>query len=398
MEYKLGYDSWGDEERSAIQRVLDSGRYSMGDETKAFEAEFAEYIGAKHAVMVNSGSSANLVIISALVQDGRLNPGDEVIVPMLSWATMYYPLWQHGLIQVFMDIDIQTLTLDVRKLSHERLLSEKTKAVFVPNILGNPADYNALISFCWENDLILIEDNCEGLGSEHFSAYDTKKVGNIGVAGSYSFFFSHHLQTMEGGMITTNDDGLADMMRSIRSHGWSRGTQWEDSSNPYDFIYLGYNVRPIEMSAAVGRVQLSRIGEFLTERTANANLFIGLMGGILGTSVQQVSVDCNSSWFGLAVRFETKEKRDLVRDALIASGVETRPIISGNFLNQTVMSGYALNDPRNLDYRIVCDKNIEHTNSSMIEDTGIMLGNDGFDMSDKIESACEIIGKTKLDV
>ena len=397
MEYKLGYDSWGDGERDAIQRVVDSGRYTMGPETEAFEEEFAKYVGSKYAVMVNSGSSANLVIISALVQNDDLKPGDEVIVPMLSWPTMYYPLWQHGLVPVFLDIDMATLTLDTAKLSLEGVLSEKTRAVLIPNILGNPADYNSIITFCWENDLLLIEDNCEGLGSEYVTAYDTKKVGNIGVAGSYSFFFSHHLQTMEGGMITTNDSGLYNMMKSIRSHGWTRGTEW-DTGAAFDFIYLGYNVRPVEMSAAIGRVQLERFDKFLSARHKNAALFLSLTNGLLGVRSQVTSIDGLSSWFGFSLLFENEDVKGVVQDALETSGVETRPIISGNFLNHVVMGQHAdPNDHRNLKYRIVSEKNVEDTVASLVENRGLMIGNSGYNLEDQITHAYDVMRKVVND-
>ena len=213
INYPLATDTWDDEEYKAINRVIESNRFTIGPEVEMFEKEFARYFGSKHAVMVNSGSSANLIAISALILSDKydLNKGDEVIVPAVSWATTYTVLHQCGLKLRFVDIDLDTFNLDLNELKNA--ITGNTKAIFAVNLLGNPNDFDKLVSICNDNDLILIEDNCESMGAK----YNGKYAGTFGVCGTFSTFYSHHMATMEGGMVLTDDDELNDIMKSIRS-------------------------------------------------------------------------------------------------------------------------------------------------------------------------------------
>ena len=266
--YSLAHDTWDTREVSALQKVMDSGRYTMGPEVAKFENEFANYIGAKYAVMTNSGSSANLIAITSIVQNPKydLKAGDEVIVPAVSWSTTFFPVQQNGLVLKFVDIDKDTLNIDCNLV--EQAITEKTKAVFAVNLLGNSCELADLKRICDNRGLVLIEDNCESFGASHQNKY----CATWGTAGTFSFFFSHHLQTMEGGMIVTDDQDLYDYMRSLRAHGWVRdigndSSLYTKSGDPFEdsfrFVLPGYCVRPLEMSGAVGQVQLQKANEML---------------------------------------------------------------------------------------------------------------------------------------
>ena len=247
--YPLASTTWGVEEYEAIQRVIKSGRFTMGSEVDSFEKEFARLVGAKFAVMLNSGSSANLALVTSLRYRNEpfISPGDEIIVPAVSWSTTYYPVNQAGCVLKFVDIDPTTLNLDVEKVLEA--ITKKTKAIFVVNLLGNPAEWSKLQDIAEKFNLLLIEDNCESLGAKLYGKY----TGTFGFAGTYSSFYSHHISTMEGGMVTTDDEAMYHTLKSIRAHGWTRelpdrnfvfdktGTNWDDM---FRFVLPGYNLRP----------------------------------------------------------------------------------------------------------------------------------------------------------
>ena len=218
MRYELASTSWDDKEIAAIQDVIKKNNYTMGSSVKQFELDFAKYTGNKYCVMVNSGSSANLLAIAAMFykKENPLKRGDEVIVPAVSWPTTYYPLYQYGLKLKFVDIDIETLNFDLDEL--KKAITDKTRLIFAVNLLGNPNDYNIINEIIKDKNIYLIEDNCESLGA----VYNGKQLGSIGLMGTYSTFFSHHMATMEGGLIGTDDEELYNILLSIRSHGWTR--------------------------------------------------------------------------------------------------------------------------------------------------------------------------------
>ena len=200
MKYELATCTWGDEELAAIREVVESGNFTMGGKVAEFERRFADYLGARHCVMVNSGSSANLLMTAALFfrRERRLERGDEVLVPAVSWATTYTPLAQYGLRLRFVDIDLNTLNFDLNAL--ERALSPRTRAVLAVNLLGNSNDYGRISQMLAGRGIDLLEDNCESLGGE----WEGRKLGTIGVMGTFSCYFSHHISTMEGGVVATD--------------------------------------------------------------------------------------------------------------------------------------------------------------------------------------------------
>lgn len=341
--YPLASTTWGTEEVDAVQEVLKSGQFTMGKYVHAFEKEFAKYIGVKHAVMVNSGSSANLIMLDGLKYRNSplLKSGDEVIVPSVSWSTTFYPVSQIGLTLRFVDIDPSTLNIDVTQI--EKAITDKTRAIFAVNLLGNPCAFEELREICGKYDLLLIEDNCESLGAE----FKGEKTGSIGICGSHSFFFSHHMCTMEGGMVTTNDTELYEAMYSLRAHGWIRGLPPKNSvsdlsSDPwvdqFKFVLPGYNFRPLEIEAAAGLVQLKKLPGFISARRENAEYFLSRVNAFPQIRIQEEIGE--SSWFGFAITLQGSllgHRKELIQ-FLSEKGIETRPIVAGNFLNNPVIS------------------------------------------------------------
>lgn len=384
MRYPLAADTWDDREIEAIKTVIDNGRYTMGTCVKAFEQQFAEKFGTRHAVMVNSGSSANLLMIASLVLDDRydINPGDEVIVPAVSWSTTFFPLTQYGLKAIFVDIDRETLNIDPDKVA--QAITPRTKAIFAVNLLGNSCDYVRLLDIAEKHNLILIEDNCESLGA----TWNDRFLGTVGKMGTFSFFFSHHMQTMEGGMIVTNDDQTSQYLRSLRAHGWIRDLPDENhiynkSGDPFEdsfkFVLPGYCLRPLEMSGAVGSVQLSKMPGMIEKRRENARVFQDQFKDITDVLIQrEIS---KSSWFGFSIVLVGKleGRRAKVLRMLTEAGVETRPIVAGNFTKNPVIR-YIPHEVRG-----------SLANADYIDQNGFFIGNDSRDLAEEIRSVADII-------
>ena len=381
INYPLATDSWNWKEKLAILKVMVGGRYTMGPHVSKFEKEFADKIGSRNAIMTNSGSSANLVGLHALVLKKKIPPGSEVIVPAVSWSTTYFPIVQLGLVPVFVDIDINTFNIATKNIISA--ITPKTRAILAVNLLGNPCDLFVLKNFLYNRNIELIEDNCESLGATLYK----KQTGTIGIFGTFSFFFSHHLQTMEGGMIVTDDDTLADYMRSLRAHGWIRdlrtselytksGNAFEDS---FKFILPGYCVRPLEMSGAIGSVQLKKMDKIISKRRENAEVFLNEFSNDF---ITQKEIPGKSSWFGFGVvlKGHRENKREEIIKKLQSSGVEVRPIVTGNFTKQPVMEY--------LNYRI----HEELKNAEYLDKNGFFFGNDHRDLKDKIKYVRKVIG------
>lgn len=345
FRFPLATTSWDKAEYDALQRVIASNMFSMGPEVRKFEKKFADFFGSKFAVMVNSGSSANLLMTGALFysknDDIRLSQGDEIIVPAVSWSTTYYPLSQYGLVQKFVDIDLYTLNYDLEAL--ESAITSKTRAIMIVNLLGNPNNFDRIKKMIGDRNIILLEDNCESLGAR----YQGKYTGTFGLLGSFSSFFSHHISTMEGGLVTTDDEELYHIMLSMRSHGWTRnlphdnkvtGKKSDDAfAESFNFVLPGYNLRPLEMSGALGLEQLKKIPSLIKGRRANAEVFNETLRNHPIFSLQEEIGE--SSWFGfsLLLRPGSNISRAQLIEKLDANGFEVRPIVAGNFINNPVM-------------------------------------------------------------
>jgi CDP-6-deoxy-D-xylo-4-hexulose-3-dehydrase len=386
IKYSLSNDTWGEEEVQAVNEIISSRYFTLGKYVSQYEKEFALKFGAKYAVMSNSGSSANLLAIAALVYSKRLQRGDEVIVPAVSWSTTYFPLAQYGLKLRFVDIDINTLNINLTNL--ENAISNETKAIFAVNLLGNPNDFTLLQEICTRNNIILLEDNCESMGAE----FDGKCAGSFGLMGTFSSYFSHHICTMEGGMTITNDEELYHYMLSIRSHGWTRHLP-KDSKiyhkldnefyESFNFIMPGYNLRPLEMEAAIGIQQLKKLDSFVASRRDNAGYFSSLMKDEKNIMIQQEVG--KSSWFGFAIilKDELEYKRDLFIKAFKENGIEVRPIVTGNFVKQKALEFMEYSISGKLD------------NADYIHENGFFVGNHSISMKSNIDTLIKVIKQVK---
>ncbi|MHA1598732.1 MAG: DegT/DnrJ/EryC1/StrS family aminotransferase [Alphaproteobacteria bacterium] len=346
---RLHEPTFGADEIMAAVETLLSTRVTMGPKAIGFEKEFSAAFGHGFGVMNNSGSSANLLAIAALCNadtEDALKPGDEVIVSALSWATTVWPLIQYGLVPVIVDIDPATLNMDAAGI--EAAIGPKTRAVMPVHVYGNPCDMDAMVEVCNRRGLILIEDCCEALGA----AYDGTPVGRFGRVGTFSFYFSHHMTTLEGGICVCDDADLADLMRILRAHGWTRDTdnpekfnsQYPDIDPRFLFVNLGYNLRPTEVQGAMGSVQLPKLAGFVDARRVNAAHWtadFAAYGDVL--TLQTETPKGYHSWFGFPVTVKAGAPFKVadLREFLEQSGIETRPLICGNIAEQPALKRHA---------------------------------------------------------
>ena len=385
MFYELAASSWGEEEIAAIHRVIESDRYTMAGYVDRFEREFAAYHGLKYGVMVNSGSSANLIAVASLFfkKDRPLEAGDEVIVPAVSWGTTYHPLQQYGLKLRIVDVELETLNIDVGQL--EAALTPRTRMILPVSILGNPAALDTIRDFADAHGLYFMEDNCESLDAE----LNGRKAGSFGDLNTFSFFFSHHISTMEGGMVLTDDEELYHLLRALRAHGWTRDLPEEspvferrqdDHFEAYRFILPGYNVRPLEMSAAIGLEQLKKLPEMTTRRRQNLALFQRLFGSDDRFIIQRENGTSSAFAFTLILKPDRGPARERVFEALHRADIGFRIITGGCILRHDVMRHY--------DYETVG----EIRNAFTAHDFGLFVGNHPHDLTPQIERLQEVLG------
>ena len=391
MFYDLASSSWGAEEIAALHRVIDGGQLTIGPNVRQFEEDFARKFGVRHALMVSSGSAANLVGLAALFykKDRPLQRGDEVIVPSISWATTYYPLQQYGLRLRFVDVELESLNMDVAQL--ERALTPRTRMVVAVSILGNPAALDVLRAFCDRHALYLFEDNCESMGS----SLNGQPCGTFGDVNTFSTFFSHHISTIEGGVLATDDTELYHLARSLRAHGWTRdlpqdSTIFEkrddDFFEAYRFILPGYNARPLELSGAVGIEQLKKLDRMVEIRRRNAALFQSLFAGDERFIIQQERPGARSSWFSFTVILNPKldmDRREVMR-AMKEADIGYRIITGGCFLRHDVIKYF--------DY----DTAGEIVNANVAHDRGFFVGNHPRDLAPQIERFHQVLDRAAV--
>ena len=374
INWPLAHDTWDNKERDAMHEVIASGRFTFGEKVKKFEDEFCEYFGFPYAVQVNSGGSANLLMVAVAVERGWISKGDKVIVPAVGWSTSYFPFIQYGIYLVFVDVDKDTWNINVDQI--EDNIKDDVRGILAINILGNPCDFKTLNSLCNKYDLILFEDNCESMGAKQGETY----CGGFGDIGTFSTFFSHHIQTMEGGMIVCNDPETYNKLLSLRSHGWTRGTKYY-TNNPFEFVTLGYNVRPGELNGALGSVQLNKLDDMNNQRINNADTFIKYFGNKDYCSIQKVKDNSLSSWFGFGLVFDRNSFRQRTKQILEEYSIDSRPICTGNFFNQPVCKKYHKNMGRGASL----------VEARKLDDNGLFLGNNPMDLEPAIKSLSKIL-------
>jgi CDP-6-deoxy-D-xylo-4-hexulose-3-dehydrase len=378
IKYPLASSTWDEKEIEAINGVIAKDMYTMGEGVKQFEDDFAKFVNSKYAVMVNSGSSANLIAVAAMfyTKNPKLKRGDEVIVPAVSWSTTYYPLYQYGLKLKFVDVDLHTLNFDLDQL--KLAVTDNTKMILAVNLLGNPNNFDDIKDIIGSRDIILMEDNCESMGAE----FKGKQTGTFGLVGTFSTFFSHHMATMEGGLIVTDDEEMYHVMVCLRAHGWTRHLPKENKvSNKSDdwfeesfrFLLPGYNVRPVEMSGVIGVEQLKKLPSFLDQRRKNAELFVSLFKDNKDFYIQK-DID-NSSWFGFSFIIKpesTLNRLDIVK-ALEENHIDCRPIVTGDFTKNEVLKYFD------------CEIFGEMKNAQYLDKKGFFVGNHQVELTEEIK-------------
>jgi CDP-6-deoxy-D-xylo-4-hexulose-3-dehydrase len=357
-----------DEVVEAIESLL-STWVTMGKKVECFEEQWADYVGTDHAVMVNSGSSANLLALEAL-RGSRIQEGDEVIVPAVSWSTSLFPILDVETTPVLVDVDEDTYTIDVD--AFEAAVTDDTAAVVLVHLLGNPCERDRILEICEEHDRAVVEDCCEA----HGASYAGRKVGSFGEMGTFSFFFSHHISTIEGGMIVTNSDKHARRLKMSRAHGWIREIEEEhkerfrnehsDIDERFLFATHGYNLRPTEIQGAFGIHQLRKLDEFVSIRHETASyLNDRLVDHVDYLRLLEERDGTMCSWFAypLVVRERAPFDRDDLQEHLEECRIETRPILAGNLARQPAMD--------EIDHRVVGNLDV----ANEIHDNGLFIGN-----------------------
>ncbi len=380
-KYKLLEGGFSKKDLSIGVKVLLSGQITMASQTRKFEIEFAKKLGVRYALMVNSGSSANLLATYAAgnpLRKKRFKLGDEVLIPVLCWSTSLWPLVQFGLKPVFVDVDVKTLNVNIDDLIAK--ISNKTKAIMLINIHGNSSDLFKVKKIARKKNIILIEDNCEALGSKLKNKY----LGTFGDFSTFSFFYSHQITSGEGGMIVCHNDRDYEILFSLRSHGWLGGTRFYPRNlgiyekyakkNPnldprYIFVNSGFNVRPTDIQAAIAYNQFKRLNQLVSIRSKNRDMIINNIIKSKKWDNQftfiSSAINNKTSWMGLPILLNEKYllKKRAFLNYLDKIGIETRPIISGSFLNQPAAKLYKLN-PKNLSFK----------NAQKIQDLGFLIG------------------------
>jgi CDP-6-deoxy-D-xylo-4-hexulose-3-dehydrase len=339
--YPLSMATYGTEEILEALDSLCSFRTTMWEKTIRFEETFAQYQGCEDAVMVNSGSSADLLLAFLLLNplNPLVEPDSEILVPVVTWPTQIWSPMIAGLKVCLVDVDPLTLNINLNDL--ESKINDRTRAIFLVHLMGNPCNMDRILELAKQHNLIVLEDCCEALGAE----WDGKKVGNFGLGGSFSFFFSHHITTMEGGMICCQNREFADHLRILRAHGWVRNvdssrflSESTNTDSRYSFVNWGFNLRPTDLQAGFGLEQIKRLPGFNQRRAELANVFFEFLaqhaqGYLLHPDVH---AKATPAWFSIPLMVQPDapfSSQDLM-DYLEANGVETRPIVAGNLARQ----------------------------------------------------------------
>lgn len=347
---KLIKSTFFEEEKTKLaltEFISEANVLSMGEQCKLFESNFAKHQNRKHCCFVNSGSSANLLLIQSLINLGRLKIGDKIAFSSLTWSTNVMPIIQLGLVPISIDVELDTLNISSKKLE-ETCKNENIKCLFITNLLGFCSDLDEIEKYCSSNNIILLEDNCESLGS----VLKGKKLGNFGLASTTSFFVGHHLSTIEGGSVLTDDKELYDMFMITRAHGWSRNIDSNLQSellqkhkvdtfyNQYSFYELGYNLRPTEINGFLGNNQLSFLDLMIKKRQENYFLYqkaTAMNDNILALNTNHMEVVSN---FAFPLVFKSKKLSIAYRDIFKSNEIEIRPIVGGNITQQPFFKKY----------------------------------------------------------
>ena len=363
--YPLHEDALNNEDLLEGVKVLISRQLTMSKKTIEFENYFKKKLGLNYCLMVNSGSSANLLALFTLInpkKKNRLKIGDECLVPAVCWATSLWPVIQAGLTPKLIDVDLNSFSINLDLI--KKNITKKTKAIMMINVLGNCSEIDKIQKFAKEKNIYLIEDNCESLGSK----YKNKYLGSYGDFSSFSFYYSHQITAGEGGMIACKKKEDYNLLKTLRAHGWDRDLT-KSKNKKFNFINSGFNLRPLEVSAAIGLNQFKRLSKMMSIRTYNRNKIVKTLQKSNNWDEQFTffnhKKDLKPSWFGfpLLINPKFKKNKDKFLKFLNKNNLETRPIISGNFVNQPAIKLY------NIKYN-----KHELKNSNEIDKRGFFIG------------------------
>ena len=343
-------------------KVLKSFKITSGINTINFQNSFKKKIKVNNALMVNSGSSANLLALQCLInpyRKKRLKKGDEILIPSLCWSTSLWPIIQSGLKPKFVDIEKNTLNIDLKDLKSK--ITKKTKGILIVHVLGNSTNMNELMKIKNKHNLYLIEDTCESLGTK----FRNKYLGSFGEFSSFSFYSSHQISSGEGGMICCKHKEDFEILKALRAHGWSRGLKNEHQISKQNkhldkrFIFYnsGFNVRSTDVAASIGLSQFKDLDKFIKTRNINRKKIINELDKSKKIQAKITVIKENygvkASWFGIPIILSKKINKELFIKKIENKGIETRPIISGNFLKQPSIKKYNLktnSKMKNADY------------------------------------------------
>ena len=342
---RLHQSTIDEEEASALIRSIVDGNITMGINNENYESKYAKYCNIKNCVSSNSGSSANLLAIAALISQGKLKKGDKVLVPALAWSTTIFPLVQFGLIPVFIDQECYSYNICLDKVK-SRLEKKDIAAIMLIHTYGIPVNMEEIMDLKDKFKLIVIEDTCESMGSE----WRGKKTGTWGDVGTFSSYYSHHICTLEGGLTITDDDSLDEKMRSIRSHGWIRNSKnkkgiselYKNLDPNFLFTEIGYNLRLSDPQASIGIQQIEKLDTFIRKRNEAASAYIkNINDSELKNSINypKFSTKAKPSWFGFPIILKNRllGRKDELRTFLKCRNIESRPFLCGDFTQQPVM-------------------------------------------------------------
>tara|TARA_Y100001958_G_C21210365_1_gene536151 strand:- start:240 stop:1520 length:1281 start_codon:yes stop_codon:yes gene_type:complete len=355
-------------------KVIFSRNVTMSKVTKKFETVFSKKMKSPYSLMLNSGSSANLLAFQCLInpyRKKRLKKGDHVLVPSICWPTSFWPIIQSGLKPIFVDVDKYSFNIDLKDL--KRKITKKTKALMLIHVLGNSTNMEKLNNILKKNKIILVEDTCESIGAK----YKKKFLGTFGDFSTFSFYFSHQISSVEGGMICCKTKEDEDILKALRSHGWSKDLsnqkklerKFKDINKNFFFVNSGYNLRPTDIQAAIGLSQFRSLNNFIKIRKINRNKIIKkiMQDSRWNNQVRflEKTENVDPSWFGLTMlidkKFKKKKKSILAR--LDKMGIENRPIISGNFLKQPALKKYKFSQ-----------KSRDFPNANYVHEFGFFVG------------------------
>jgi len=365
--------------------ILNEEILSMNKECKKFEESFAEKQGRKYAVYVSNGSVANLLLIQSLLNTGQLQRGDKVGFSALTWPTNVMPLIQLGLEPVAIDCELETLNVSPAKLSE---YIKDLDALFLTNVLGFCDDLPGLKKLCDDNNVLLIEDNCESLGS----SVNNTLLGNFGVASTFSFFVGHHMSTIEGGMVCTDDEQLHDYLVMGRAHGWDRNLPAEtqqkyraeagidDFYAKYTFYDIASNFRPTEINGFIGNTQMPYWDEIVSKRVANFHAFADAMAKNEDFYQYDLSHMDAVSNFSMPIICKTPELAAQYKKKFQDADVEIRPVIAGNMTEQPFYKKYV-------------DDTAPRPNSDLVHANGFYFGNNPEMTPEEIATLCGLLGK-----